>query len=240
MGAILTMSLLSGLSTPVGALIVTTTPRFGPRLLAAMLGLASGVMAVVTVLDLFPLAWREGGPVTAVLGLLLGAAGMWTLHGLVVGTGTADEQGRFRMMGWFVAAAMALHDLPEGMAIGAGSVVGVRVGALLALAIALHNVPEGMSIAAPLRMGHVASRRILLATSLIGFVTPAGTALALGVGAFSPGSSAVILALAAGAMTYVVGHDTLPASVRASGPAALLGLAAGVVLMLVVHIGFRM
>lgn len=239
-GALLLMSLMSGLSTPVGAALVTGFRRIGPGALAVMLGIASGVMGVVTAADLLPLSIREGGVSLACLGAAVGLTGMWALHGQMARGGSSSDQARFRIMGWFVAVAMALHDLPEGMAIGAGNMVGVRVGVVIALAIALHNVPEGMSIAAPLRMGGVPPARILVATAAIGLVTPLGTLVALVLGAISPDSSAVILALAAGAMTYVVSHDTLPESLRASWPAALVGIALGSLLMLGVHVYFGM
>jgi zinc transporter ZupT len=74
-----------------------------------------------------------------------------------------------------------------------------------------------------------------MVTLMIGFVTPLGTLLAMLVGALSPGSSALILALAAGAMIYVVGHDTLPESLRASPPGACLGMLVGALVMLGVH-----
>jgi ZIP family zinc transporter len=139
------------------------------------------------------------------------------------------------MLGWFVAAAIALHDLPEGMAIGAGSALAPRVGLLIAIAIALHNIPEGMSIAAPLAMGGVSRRRIWTTTLLIGLITPGGTVLAYVLGALSPVTSTVMLALAAGAMTYVAGWNTLPESFQLSPRAACLGMLAGALIMLGTH-----
>src|SRR5579875_2271741 len=225
------MSLISGLSTPLGALLVSGFRRIGRGGLAALLGIASGVMGAVTGLDLFPLAIREGGMALALLGAAVGVAGMWALRGRMADERSSGDQAHLRIMGWFVPAAMTLHDLPEGMAIGAGTMVGDRIGAVVALAVALHNVPEGMSIAAPLRMGGVSRARILTVTAAIGLVTPLGTLAALVLGAVLPKSSAPVLALAAGAMTYVVCRDTLPESLRASRPMALLGMGIGCLVM---------
>jgi len=237
LSALLIMSFLSGFSTPAGAFIVTGLRRLSPTTLAFLLALASGVMITVTAADLVPLAVQTGGWRLTLLGVAVGAAGLAVIRDWTQprATGGPLDTARLRMLGWFVAAAIALHDLPEGMAIGAGSTLAPRVGLVIAVAIALHNIPEGMSIAAPLAMGGVSRRRIWTATLLIGLVTPLGTFLAYALGTLSPVTSSMVLALAAGAMTYVAGWNTLPESRQLSRPAAWLGLLAGGLLMLGTH-----
>ena len=59
-------------------------------------------------------------------------------------------------LGYLIMLGIAMHDLPEGMAIAMGGELKARTGMVIALAIAIHNIPEGMAIAAPLLMGRTA------------------------------------------------------------------------------------
>ncbi len=234
MGHVMLSSLLAGLSTPVGAWLILSRRRVSPATLSFTLALASGVMATVVATELVPTGLRLAGWPTFAAAAAAGAVMLALLRGAVAewqGSGTGAPS-RLRFVGWFIAIAIALHDIPEGMAIGAGDAVGQSLGVVIALAIALHNIPEGMSIAAPLAMAGEPRRRILFATVAIGLVTPLGTLLSLAIGQLGPEWSAMVLALASGAMVYVVGRDTLPESLAAGRPTALVGMAAGVALML--------
>lgn len=227
---ILLAALLSGLCTPVGAWGVLTWGEISGRGLAAVLGLAAGVMVVVVLRDLLPAAWQAGGPALAGwggavgFGVVLGIRALW---GHRPSRHLDPARGRLVRTGWLIALVIALHDIPEGMAIGAGHLVRQGLGWSLALAMAVHNVPEGMSIAAPLARGGIRRGRILLATLAIGLVTPAGTAMALALGAESLFLRAAMLALAAGAMTAVTALDIVPEAFLADAGSAVTGLLAG-------------
>ena len=233
-GSLLTASLLSGLSTPLGAWIVVSARVLSDRFLAYVLALASGVMVTMVFTELAPTGIHMVGPLSFAAGAGSGAVALGLLRSGLGGLNhrSAGDTRRLRFVGWFIALAMALHDIPEGMAIGAGDAVGHELGLVIALAIALHNIPEGMSIAAPLHMGGVRRRRILMATLFIGFVTPLGTLASVWLGRMGPTWSAFILALASGAMLYVVGRDTLPEALRAGRIPTAVGLLSGVILML--------
>ncbi len=227
-------SLLAGLSTPLGAWLILSRRQVSPAMLAFTLALASGVMATVVATELVPTGLRLAGWPLFVSAAAAGAVMLSLLRGAAAEWQGAHDAGpsRLRLVGWFIATAIALHDIPEGMAIGAGDAVGQRLGVVIALAIALHNIPEGMSIAAPLAMARESRRRILAATIAIGLVTPLGTLVSLAIGRLGAEWSAMVLALASGAMVYVVGRDTLPESLKTGRAAALLGLLAGALLMM--------
>ena len=234
MGSVMLSSLLAGLSTPVGAWLILRRRRVSPATLSFTLALASGVMVTVVATELVPTAFRLAGWPTFAAAAAAGAVMLALLRGAVADwqAAGAAASSHLRVVGWFLAIAIALHDIPEGMAIGAGDAVARSLGVVIALAIALHNIPEGMSIAAPLAIAGEPRRRIFAAVAAIGLVTPLGTLVALAIGRLGPEWSATVLALASGAMMYVVGRDTLPEAFAAERLAALVGMVAGGTLML--------
>jgi ZIP family zinc transporter len=76
-----------------------------------------------------------------------------------------------------IMLGIALHDLPEGMAVALGEHMKNRTGMVIALGIGIHNMPEGMAIAAPLLMSGMKKSMVLLQTLLISLITPLGTLL---------------------------------------------------------------
>ncbi len=229
------VSLLAGMSTPLGAFVVLRFKRLSKGVLALFLGLAAGIMITVILTELMPTSIMTGGHQLFLEGAASGFVLMWIVRQItsrIVQHSTLHkEHAAFLQIGWFIALAIALHDLPEGLAIGAGDAVRPEIGLIIAMAIALHNIPEGMSIAAPLRLAGVKRRFVALITVLVGFVTPIGTVLSLWLFQVSTLFIALSLAFAAGAMMYVVARDILPESMTADRKNATVGTLVGAVAM---------
>ncbi|MDD3236567.1 MAG: ZIP family metal transporter [Candidatus Gastranaerophilales bacterium] len=119
--------------------------------------------------------------------------------------------------GVIMACAIALHNLPEGMTIGASfaNSHGEMAGSALVLAvlIGLHNIPEGMAIAVPLMSGGVKKRLAILITALAGAPTILGAIVGWWIGDIGPLGLALSLSFASGAMLYVVFGEILPQSI---------------------------
>lgn len=107
------------------------------------------------------------------------------------------------LSGWVMALAVALHNLPEGFAVGAGFQSGANVGITLSVAILLHDIPEGMAMAIPLRIGKVKPLKVFLITILSGFPMGIGALLGAAFGSISDMFSSICLGIAGGAMLYV-------------------------------------
>lgn len=142
--------------------------------------------------------------------------------------------------GLVLAAAVALHNMPVGMAIGAtfaGAAGAAGHGGLLAaLIIGLHNIPEGMSISAPLLSGGSRPAGAVGIAALSGLPTIIGALLGYSVGAMSPLLLSISLSFASGAMLYVIFGELLPESEhlwqsRLSGLATMLGMLLGMLLI---------
>ena len=155
--------------------------------------------------------------------------------------GRQPRSGLF-LAGLVMAAAIALHNVPEGMVIGASFARSAkemllnRGGLTMAIVIGLHNIPEGMAVAVPLISGGMPKWRSVIVTALTGFPTILGALLGFAVGAMGPTALAVSLSFASGAMLYVVFGELLPESIlmwRSKLPAAatIIGMLTGLVII---------
>lgn len=236
---ILYQSFIAGLATLLGALLILAFGKPSEHLLSVLLGFAGGVMTAVVVFDLLPSALAYGSWFSVSLGFLSGILLMFVLDLLfstlpiVNNAWGHNRQGHFLKMGYLIATGIALHDLPEGIAIAVGYSAQESLGFLIALAIGLHNVPEGMATAAPLTMGGLSRRSIVLLTLLISIFTPLGAALGLIIIHFSPHLVCLLLALAGGAMAFIIRNELLPEAHRKHPNYARLGLTLGFLLILI-------
>ena len=148
-------------------------------------------------------------------------------------------------MGLFVAgivmaSAIALHNVPEGMTIGASyasndGLLGTSA-LVLAVIIGLHNIPEGMAVSVPLISGGMARWTAVLVTSSSGIPTILGALLGYLLGEIGPMGLTLSLGFASGAMLYVVFGEILPQSIlmyHSKLPAfsAIVGILAGILII---------
>ena len=119
--------------------------------------------------------------------------------------------------GLVMASAIALHNVPEGMTIGASyaSTGGAMGSAAITLAvlIGLHNIPEGMAVSVPLISGGVNKLKAVLITALTGVPTMLGALLGFWLGEIGPVGLTFSLGFASGAMLYVVFGEILPQAI---------------------------
>ncbi len=227
-------SLLAGMATAIGCLIVLLARPPGSRSLAVILGGAAGVMLGVVIFDLIPAALRTGAPLQAITGTAAGIGILWLIDRFLRKRTVASpfhRQTAMRRLGYLMSIGIALHDLPEGMAIAGAYAVGGKLGPLLAFSIALHNIPEGIATAAPLQMGGLRRRHILLINLMVSVFTPLGTLIGVFVLYLSPGRLSFLLALAAGAMIYLIKDELLPAAQQESAFWCWCGVVAGYLIL---------
>ena len=157
--------------------------------------------------------------------------------------GRQPRSGLF-LAGLVMAAAIALHNVPEGMVIGASfsrtaeEMLLNRGGLTMAVVIGLHNIPEGMAVAVPLISGGMPKWRSVVITALTGFPTVLGALLGFTVGATGPTALSLSLSFASGAMLYVVFGELLPESIlmwrsKAPAAAAVIGMITGLMIIYV-------
>ena len=142
--------------------------------------------------------------------------------------------------GVVMACAIALHNVPEGMTIGAsyassGGEMG-RAALVLAVLIGLHNIPEGMAVSVPLISGGMAKWKAVCITAASGIPTVVGAVLGYWLGEIGPLGLCMSLGFASGAMLYVVFGEILPQAIimyRSKLPAfsAIAGILVGMLII---------
>ena len=155
--------------------------------------------------------------------------------------GRQPRSGLF-LAGLVMAAAIALHNVPEGMVIGASfartvdEILSNRGGLIMALVIGLHNIPEGMAVAVPLISGGMSKWHSVGVTALSGAPTILGALMGFFIGTISPTALVLSLSFASGAMLYVVFGELLPESIlmwKSKLPATVvvLGMLTGLIII---------
>ncbi len=229
------------LMTAAGAAVVLAVRRQTPELLEKMfLGFAAGVMTASSVWSLLlpAIEMSDGaGWLPSSCGVAAGA-----LFLAVADVRAARAPGRAPDI---ALAAMTLHNVPEGMAVGLACAMSAADGALipsaaaLALGVGLQNFPEGAAAALPLRRSGMSRARSFALGAASGLAEPAGGVLAACAAGLARPALPWLLSFAAGAMLYVVTKELIPESVAGSRRAAYLGTAAvlfGFVLMMTLDV----
>ncbi|MGD8506430.1 MAG: ZIP family metal transporter [Candidatus Bathyarchaeota archaeon] len=234
------LSLLAGLSTSIGCLVILITGKLGERSLNFSMGVASGVMLTVAFLNLIDKALAmNAGYYIVVAGFVIGAVSIMVLDAKLPHIFSSEEYGpaneKLVRTGVLVAIGITLHNVPEGLAVVAGYAYLPKLGILVALAIAFHNIPEGVAAAAPLLAAGMRRRKVFVITLLSGLVEPLGAAMgSLMLISPSPVILALMLSIAGGVMTYVTADELLPtAHAHGHKHEVAIGLILGFTLMLI-------
>lgn len=132
-----------------------------------------------------------------------------------------DNKSNLFIAGLVMMFAIALHNLPEGMVIGASYAITDDLvanlfsgsGFIMAIVIGLHNVPEGMAVSVPLVSGGMGKVKATLLTALSGLPTVFGALIGYALGGINEMMLVISLGFASGAMLYVVFGELLPESI---------------------------
>ena len=210
------------LMTTLGAAVVfffVEEPR--PQFQRTMLGFAAGVMTAASVWSLLLPAIEQSadfgvpGWLPAAAGLLLGVGFLSALDAVLPHLRRAKDMDLTRRQSTLLMAAITLHNVPEGMAVGlafalAAEGEGMAGAAALALGIGIQNLPEGAAISLPLRQEGSSRGRAFLLGTLSGSVEPIFGILVVLVAAGVRPLMPWLLSFAAGAMLYVVVEALIP------------------------------
>lgn len=243
--------MLSWAAVSLGALAVFTRKNFSRRVLDIMLAGAGGMMLGAAFWSLLTPALELSSGLgrlafaPPLLGLILGTAFLRGLdivlphlHALSNTTEGVSTSWRRSVL---LTTAMALHHIPEGLAVGVGygaagmeqSVVSLSSAMALTFSIMLQNVPEGLVVSTALRAEGLSARKACFFGVLSGCTAPMGALPGAMAATLTATLLPVFLAFAAGAMLFVVVEEVIPESqASGNGNDATLAFIGGVVLVM--------
>lgn len=216
------------LGTTLGAAgVFLIKDKMSERLEKTLAGFAAGVMTAAAVWSLLIPSIEQSAHlgvwqfVPATVGFWLGILFLLLLDKLVphfhIGENQPEGPKSSLKKTTMMIMAVALHNIPEGMAVGAGYAEGLINGSMisagaftLSLGIALQNFPEGAIISLPLRSEGMKPQKAFLCGSLSGLVEPAAALLTILAASAATAVLPYLLGFAAGAMIYVVVEDLVP------------------------------
>lgn len=236
-----------GGATVIGSLLGFIFKKISHRFSDIVLSFAAGVMLAAAVLGLIMPSLDYGGKfgiIITVAGIFVGAACLNLIDKLVphlhrfVGAEEEKHTNSNLSKVLLFVMAIAIHNLPEGIAAGVGFGSGDTSRALIiAGGIALQNIPEGMVIIGPMLAAGITPKKTFIAAMLTGFVEVVGTLI----GYFAVSVASAILpfalAFAGGTMLYVISDEMIPEThAHGSQRGATYALLAGFCVMLVTDV----
>lgn len=205
--------------TTIGGIIGVSLKSTSNKFLSFILSFASGLMLSIVCFDLIPESMQITNISNTVIGVLLGVVCMIICDILVqrkfnnVGVGIpVDPNNKNNLLktGIIVSIGLALHNFPEGLAIGSSFEASIKLGYSLALAICLHDIPEGISMGVPMKNGGMKKSKVIFYVIMSGITTGIGAFFGALIGGISDIIIAMCLAFAGGAMLYIVSGELIP------------------------------
>jgi len=199
--------------TGMGGLFAFIMDKPSNRIMSVIMGFAAGLMLAVVTFDLLPHSFEIAGLQEGIIGIILGVIVIFLIDNFLPDLNTqASFQDGYVKAGILLGIAIALHNLPEGLAIGSGFLASPTLGLSLALVILLHDLPEGIAMAMPMRIGGESKLKTFLYTVLAGIPTGIGSFIGFILGEISPIFISICLGFAGGAMLYIICGELIPKS----------------------------
>jgi len=210
------------------------------RFMGTVLGFSSGLMIAIVCFDLLPEAFELGSLTVGIIGIILGVGIITLVDQSISYMGFTDVRtsgNEYIRTGILLGIGIAIHNFPEGLAIGSGLVAATRLGLSLAVVIAFHNVPEGIAMATPMAAGGYSRNKIFFATVMAGVPMGFGALVGSVLGEISSHLISLCLSFAGGAMLFITCSELIPKSQsiykgRASSFGIILGIIGGIILSL--------
>lgn len=245
--------MVAALATALGTVPVMFSQNMSERTQDTLFGFGAGVMLAACAFSLIlpgmdavraqALFGGSDAAASGVMGaaILLGAGAMLLMdrvlpheHFIKGREGMDLEAARRLQRTWLFVFAIALHNLPEGLAIGVGYASNGMAGNALATGIAIQDVPEGLVVSMALLAAGYARKLAVVLGMLSGLVEPVGAVVGAAIVSTSLGILPWGLGFAAGAMLFVISHEIIPESHRKGHETfATGGLMLGFVLMMI-------
>lgn len=180
-----TLSLIAGLSTILGSIVIFTKSKNKNKIITSTLGFASAVMFFISIFDLIPEGYnllttsfnKIYSILIIILFIFIGINISIFIEKSLPENNKTNDNGLYKV-GIISMIAIILHNIPEGMATFIASSSNIELGLTLTIAIALHNIPEGISISLPIFYATNSKKKAIVYTFISGMSEPFGALIA--------------------------------------------------------------
>ena len=232
------LGLFSGLAgTSIGGLSAFMISKTSNRIMSTILEFSAGLMTAVVCFELLPEAFSLGGTFFTFLGIITGILTVVAVESFLKKSRSLgkDQNTGLLRAGILMAIAIALHNFPEGFAVGSGFEASTSLGLTITAVIIIHDIPEGIAMAVPMRAGGFSKFKAFAYTVLSGVPMGLGALLGAVLGSVSDSLTAACLGFAGGAMLYIIYGELVPESKRLylgrlSSLANVLGILCGIII----------
>jgi len=237
--SVILLSLLSVISTIIGiglALLLKDNKNW----IAIGIGFSTGIMLVISFLELIPESISASGLFPTIISLLAGVGLIGLLNYILPHTHFIKEKGttnaKLVKSAYLIVLGLILHDLPEGFAMANSYIYSPALGLLLALAIALHNIPEEFAMAVPL-INAKKKDKLFKAGLFSALAEPLGAIIGLIAIGIVPWLNSLFMSFAAGAMIFISLHELLPMARKYKKDILFI---TGILVSIIVYYGLNM
>lgn len=250
------LTILAGLSTVIGSVLVLYVKKVDKRFLSVVLGFSAGVMIYVSLVEIFAeaklsltevygatkgywfttIAFFTGIAIIAIIDKFVPSSDNphEILDPSVEKYEQVSDSPDLMRIGLFSALAIAIHNFPEGIATFVSAIENPALGLSIAIAIAIHNIPEGIAISVPIFYATKKRKKAILYSFLSGLSEPVGAVVGylLLSRFFNDAMFGLIFAAVAGIMVYISLDELLPTAEKyGEHHLAIYGLILGMILM---------
>jgi len=209
------------------------------KMISIGIGFSTGIMLVISFLELLPQSLRLSGFLFTLIAVILGILFIFSLNLFIPHFHYFKEKGGLSWQvktAYLIGLGIILHDLPEGFAMANSYLLEPSLGIFIAISIALHNIPEEFAMAVPLVIAKnkKALRNFAIVSTL---AEPFGAVLGIFAVSIAPSLNSLFLAFAAGAMIFISIHELYPMALRYK---KLSYFSLGIILSLLVYYGLSL
>ncbi|MCW2949325.1 MAG: Zinc transporter ZupT [Thermoleophilia bacterium] len=213
-------ALIAGLGFAFASIMGMFGIRVSNHLRLGSVAVAAGILVAITIADIYPEAVALGGSARAAFAFAAGFLVLFLIEALTNAhvhhhdphDGHDHSHEHLAHHHQFVpfALGLGLHNLADGLAIGASAELSGSAAAGVTLGVLIHQLPVGISCAAVLHAMHVPRKHLIRTAALLGAVIPIGAAVVAATGHLDHTQLSVLFGAAAGALMYVATGHLLP------------------------------
>lgn len=229
-----------GVGIATGVMLYTGLNMKSKKIQGMMMGLAAGLMTALICFDILPSAFSQGGVLLALVGVITGLSAGLSLENMtsIFTNKLNSKKSNSVNAGIVLTMAIALHNIPEGIALGTLFAVSPQTGIKVALIVMLHSIPEGIAIAIPLQKGEVQGKTLGAICVILATLMGIGAMLGFAASVLSPLVITLAMGFAAGVILYIVCEELLPESKETwNGRLTTVAVVLGIMIGILVTVG---